>query len=63
MTASYPQECYFHKAKIDNKSPAITSRLAKQSAIMYSEVERLLAQPAVQQHLDKSWLVRLSGHT
>ena len=43
---------------MDQKSPAITSRLAKQSAILYSEVERLLSQPAVQQHLDKSWLVR-----
>ena len=55
------QECYFHKARIDQKSPAVTSRLAKQSAIMYSEVERLLGVPALQQYMDKSWLVRGRG--
>ena len=52
------QECYFHKAVVDRKSPSVTSRLAKQSALMYAEVERLLAAPLVQQYLDKSWLVR-----
>ena len=37
----YPQECVFHKAVLDKKSPSVVSRLAKQAALMYAEVAAL----------------------
>ncbi|GAX77401.1 hypothetical protein CEUSTIGMA_g4847.t1 [Chlamydomonas eustigma] len=50
------QECFYHKAVVDKKSASVVARLARQLAVMYSEVERLFTAPALQQHLDKSWL-------
>jgi programmed cell death 6-interacting protein len=54
----HDQECFYHKAVLDKKSASVVARLARQLAVMYAEVERIFASPAMQQHLDKSWLVR-----
>ena len=36
------QECFYLKAVMDKKLPSVVARLAKQTQIMYDEVERLL---------------------
>ncbi|GFR44801.1 hypothetical protein Agub_g6136, partial [Astrephomene gubernaculifera] len=54
------QECVYHKAVIDKKSPNVLARLAKQAALMYEEVERLFAAPALAGYFDKSWVQHVS---
>ncbi|GLC38437.1 hypothetical protein PLESTB_001578000 [Pleodorina starrii] len=49
------QECVYHKAVLDNKSPNVLARLAKQTGSMYVEVERLFDSPALLNYFDKSW--------
>ncbi|EFJ43641.1 programmed cell death protein 6 interacting protein X [Volvox carteri f. nagariensis] len=49
------QECVYHKAVIDKKSPIVLARLAKQTGSMYAEVERLFDGPALVNYFDKSW--------
>ena len=51
----------FHKGSIDKKSPAVLSKLSKQVAIMYDEVERMFNGPALDKFFDKSWLVCVLG--
>lgn len=52
------QECFFHKAVIDKKMPSVVARLARQTAVMYDEIERIFNGQAIAQHFDKSWAVR-----
>jgi hypothetical protein len=40
-----PQECVYHKAVVDRKSPGVVARLAKQAATMYGEVTALFNAP------------------
>ncbi|KAG2435427.1 hypothetical protein HYH02_011927 [Chlamydomonas schloesseri] len=49
------QECVYHKAVIDKKSPNVLARLAKQAGTMYEEVERLFNGAALANYFDKSW--------
>lgn len=51
------QECVFHKASLDRKSPGTQARLAKQAAAMYAEVAALFAAPALAAHFERSWAV------
>lgn len=51
------QECVFHKAALDRKSPGTQARLAKQAASMYAEVAALFAAPALASHFERSWAV------
>eukprot|EP00775_Hariotina_reticulata_P008073 gene8073-8268_t len=50
------QECVYHKAVMDKKSPATLARLAKQAAVMYGEVSAIFNQPALVQHFERSWV-------
>jgi programmed cell death 6-interacting protein len=50
------QECVYHKAVMDKKSPGTLARLAKQAGNMYSEVSAIFNQPAVVQHFERSWV-------
>eukprot|EP00879_Flechtneria_rotunda_P013649 GHRR01014259.1.p1 GENE.GHRR01014259.1~~GHRR01014259.1.p1 ORF type:complete len:727 (+),score=319.48 GHRR01014259.1:344-2524(+) len=50
------QECVFHKAVMDKKSPGTLARLAKQAGNMYGEVSAIFNQPAVVQHFERSWV-------
>eukprot|EP00882_Tetradesmus_deserticola_P007422 GHRQ01007820.1.p1 GENE.GHRQ01007820.1~~GHRQ01007820.1.p1 ORF type:complete len:451 (+),score=222.51 GHRQ01007820.1:112-1464(+) len=50
------QECVYHKAKMDKKSPGTLARLAKQAGNMYSEVSAVFNEPAVVQHFERSWV-------
>lgn len=50
------QECVYHKAVMDKKSPATLARLAKQAAVMYGEVSSIFNQPALLQHFERSWV-------
>ncbi|KAG2490070.1 hypothetical protein HYH03_011535 [Edaphochlamys debaryana] len=49
------QECVYHKAVVDKKSPNVLARLAKQTGTMYDEVERLFNAPSLANYFDKSW--------
>jgi programmed cell death 6-interacting protein len=49
------QECVYHKAVLDGKSPGTSARLAKQAAVMYHEVSALFASPALSAHFERSW--------
>ncbi|GBF91561.1 hypothetical protein Rsub_04301 [Raphidocelis subcapitata] len=49
------QECVYHKAVMDGKTPSTIARLAKQAAAMYGEVCASFAAPALQSHFEKSW--------
>jgi programmed cell death 6-interacting protein len=50
------QECVYHKAVMDKKSPGTLARLAKQAGNMYGEVSAIFNQPAVVQHFERSWV-------
>jgi programmed cell death 6-interacting protein len=50
------QECVYHKAVMDKKSPGTLARLAKQAGAMYSEVSAIFNQPTVVQHFERSWV-------
>lgn len=50
------QECVLETATLGKKSPAILARLAKQAATYYDECARLLSNPPLNQHFDRSWL-------
>ncbi|KAF8060549.1 BRO1 [Scenedesmus sp. PABB004] len=50
------QECVYHKAVMDKKSPGTLARLAKQAAGMYAEVAGALNQPSIMQHFERSWV-------
>lgn len=50
------QECVYHKAVMDKKSPGVLARLAKQTSTMYHEVTAIFNQPAVQTHFERSWI-------
>ncbi|KXZ42912.1 hypothetical protein GPECTOR_111g245 [Gonium pectorale] len=54
------QECVYHKAVIDKKSPNVLARLAKQAGTMYDEVERAFAAPSLANYFDKSWAQHVS---
>lgn len=57
LCGTQAQECVYHKAVIDGKSPALLARLAKQQHIMYLEMERCFGTKAMEAYFDKSWLV------
>ncbi|KAI8477285.1 MAG: programmed cell death protein 6 interacting protein X [Monoraphidium minutum] len=50
------QECVYHKAVADGKSPAVVARLAKQGGLMYGEVAGLFNGVALSSHFEKSWV-------
>ncbi|WIA15140.1 hypothetical protein OEZ85_001828 [Tetradesmus obliquus] len=50
------QECVYHKAVMDKKSPGTLARLAKQAGNMYGEVSAIFNQPVVVQHFERSWV-------
>jgi hypothetical protein len=50
------QECVYHKAVMDKKSPGTLARLAKQAGLMYTEVSSIFNQPSVVQHFERSWV-------
>eukprot|EP00955_Chlamydomonas_euryale_P066614 359601-Chlamydomonas_euryale.AAC.2 len=52
------QECVFHKAVVDGKTPSLVARLAKQQHIMYVDVERAFGSKMMEAYFDKTWLVR-----
>lgn len=57
LALAQAQECVFHKAALDRKSPGTQARLAKQAAAMYGEVAALFAAPALASHFERSWAV------
>ncbi|KAL6757097.1 BRO1-like domain-containing protein [Haematococcus lacustris] len=50
------QECAYHKANLDKKSPTLVARLAKQTQVMYEEVARAFAAPSLAGIFDKLWV-------
>ncbi|KAJ9513660.1 hypothetical protein QJQ45_015416, partial [Haematococcus lacustris] len=50
------QECAYHKANLDKKSPTLVARLAKQTQVMYEEVARAFAAPSLAGIFDKLWI-------
>eukprot|EP00200_Dunaliella_tertiolecta_P017215 CAMPEP_0202411634 /NCGR_PEP_ID=MMETSP1128-20130828/22377_1 /ASSEMBLY_ACC=CAM_ASM_000463 /TAXON_ID=3047 /ORGANISM="Dunaliella tertiolecta, Strain CCMP1320" /LENGTH=780 /DNA_ID=CAMNT_0049017371 /DNA_START=116 /DNA_END=2454 /DNA_ORIENTATION=- len=49
------QECVYHKAVMDKKSPTVIARLAKQVAVMYEGVTRGFGLSSLSGYFDKSW--------
>ncbi|GBF94332.1 hypothetical protein Rsub_06954 [Raphidocelis subcapitata] len=53
------QECVYHKAVTDGKSPAVAARLAKQAATMYSEVAAAFNGPPIANHFERAWVAHV----
>ena len=43
----------------DKKTPMVLTRLAKQASVLNAEALNILAQPLLQDHFGKEWLVRM----
>ncbi|KIY99284.1 pH-response regulator protein palA/RIM20 [Monoraphidium neglectum] len=50
------QECVYHKAVTDKRSPTVVAKLAKQASIMYGEVSGLFSGLVLSSHFEKSWV-------
>lgn len=53
------QECFYEKARKDNKSPGIIARLAQQVSAYYGDVYRKLQQAPLNQHFDRAWVAHV----
>lgn len=50
------QECVYHKAVMDKKSPSVLARIAKQAGNLYSEASSMFNGPVLVQHFERSWV-------
>lgn len=50
------QECVYHKAVMDKKSPSVLARLAKQAGNLYGEASSMFNGPILVQHFERSWV-------
>lgn len=58
-SSTLEQECVYHKATLDGKTPMILAMLAKQTSLMYEETQRCFNAPLLKAHFSEQWITHL----